>query len=76
MELEGQQQLELPHTLELAEPRKLKLWLEPRPLELEVQQELEVEQTLEPRMELLPLELEAQQEMELLPLELPPTLEL
>ena len=54
-----------------------------------MQQELEVEQTLEPRLELLPLELEAQQELELpwlelLPLglevqqelERPPTLEL
>ena len=36
MELEVQQELELPPTLELGVQRKLELWLELRPVELEV----------------------------------------
>ena len=70
------QELELPPIVELVVERKLELWLEPRPLELEVQQELELPPTLElgeqrklePWLELLTLELEACQE--LLPVEL------
>ena len=56
--------------------RKLELWLELRPLELEVleprlvelevQQELEPEQKLEPWLELHPLELEVWRELDLL----------
>ena len=47
VELEVQQKLELPPTLELGVQQKMEPWVGLLPLELEVQQELELQPTLE-----------------------------